>query len=655
MLKENITILSKYKSVYTLLIAFCASYTLSYLLYSLFYYFSPYFWTLNLDVKTEDLAPIVRSYLEKDGAEVYVIFFVVSIYLLLTYLISSFIVKIQSIYIFALLAVISCAFLYKIGFHFPMPPENTNNFKDFLLALFSFISLPFFIKFLQYRSYLQYGFVFIFCFISCLISTGHISHFDYDFVVSPALRLYHGYNLSEIYFQYDLFLTSFPYLLILLDIDLSYLMLICQISFFIFYIVLFLFARQFFKDSNLPYYFLICEISIRIYALFCDHATIFQISPLRLDIWILLVLLAHKKGVFHYSMGLLLGLLLIVHKSFGTIYTAVYLETLLFLFIIDVFSDKEQPNFLTSIKKQFYIYFQKTYFNIVIIAVFYLISLFMFGSDSASATSLYRSIGIGFSKISELSFYWHIFAFKGFFFFVLLYYKGKLDPKYFQICILILFLAIGNSFYFYGRSHENNLINISSIFLLLPFIALDIINSNNTILKMGKIYHYLPALFFAVIIYGYYHRIQQIAEIKLHHLKHGRFYALEKKHFEYAIGNEKNVIIKYTKNSKKVYFITLADGYYYYTLGIKPEGFFQPSSIFIYKKDMVSFLGKLLKENYMLVITIQGEYDQIIDTIAKNNNLKIQRDTISDNTNPQSSLSVIYLQGEALQINTIKY
>jgi hypothetical protein len=105
-----------------------------------------------------------------------------------------------------------------------------------------------------------------------------------------------------------------------------------------------------------------------------------------------------------------------------------------------------------------------------------------------------------------------------------------------------------------------------------------------------------------------------------------------------------------------VYFITPTDGYYYHTLGIKPEGFFQPSSAFVYKKEMVSFLDKLLKENYMLVVAGQGGYDQIIDTIAKTNNLKTQLNTIYDNTNnPKNSLAIIYLQDNSLQINTIKY
>jgi hypothetical protein len=63
-----------------------------------------------------------------------------------------------------------------------------------------------------------------------------------------------------------------------------------------------------------------------------------------------------------------------------------------------------------------------------------------------------------------------------------------------------------------------------------------------------------------------------------------------------------------------------------------------------------------LKENYMLVVAGQGGYDQIIDTIAKTNNLKTQLNTIYDNTNnPKNSLAIIYLQDNSLQINTIKY
>ena len=91
----------------------------------------------------------------------------------------------------------------------------------------------------------------------CFIAYQHFSWTDYAYVLAPALRLSQGAGLSEIYFQYDLLVSLVAKCWMDLGIDPGKFYIAGQLSYYIFLIAAFLFARAFFSDGTLPLFLLV--------------------------------------------------------------------------------------------------------------------------------------------------------------------------------------------------------------------------------------------------------------------------------------------------------------------------------------------------------------------------------------------------------------
>jgi hypothetical protein len=172
-----------------------------------------------------------------------------------------------------------------------------------------------------------------------------------------------------------------------------------------------------------------------------------------------------------------------------------------------------------------------------------------------------------------------------------------------------VYLAIGNSLYFFGRSHEHNILNISAILITVLFIAFDTFafdkESNgkfkNLIIKT------LPLLFIFSACYFYGDRINSKIKTQVNNGLKGKF-IFQNKDFHVPI-NEMKLIHFVTHKSKKVYFLnTFNDFKYYYSGKYSPKGHFLPTSTWVIKKEYTQFLQNLLDNNYYLITT---DFDEI--------------------------------------------
>ena len=263
-----------------------------------------------------------------------------------------------------------------------------------------------------------------------------------------------------------------------LHLDINHFQILGRISFYLFFIGAIIFAKHFFINKKLTVSLLIALILIRYYSIMVDPVALLQVTPLRLDLWLIVLLIVYFKGIYHWAAAAFLGLLVVIHKNLGIIYVISYFEllfTLLCIEVIQLIINKEinWATLKTVLKKQLTLNFK----NILIIIGFVFLSLILFKGFIAESAVIYQKIGIGMIQISTSSFYWYLPIIFSLIFVLLLKYRKSLSPQYFHSGLLVIFLAIGNSMYFFGRSHEHNILNISGVLIFASFLLFLLIAS----------------------------------------------------------------------------------------------------------------------------------------------------------------------------------
>lgn len=576
------------------------------ILYKVFFFFSPIIWSMNKEIPLEDLTPIIRVALQRDGIETYCLyilvlaciplsFFILSVYRILLSRAESFTWKILHWFLLFSLLLNACLFLGNIGFYPPMFCAILNwwvCFSIFIVSIIVYFLFKLSVRFAKI-SILAVSVILI---PVCFIATKPIYLVDYSYIFAPALRMIHHFKLSEIYFQYDMLLSLLAALWMKLDLDLNYFQILGQFSVYLLLLISFFFSRRLFFKKELSFYLLAALVLIKIYALLDDPVACFQVTPLRLDWWLLLLVLAYEKGLYSKWIGLTLGILIVFHRTFGIIYAVGYLETVLLMLFLDYMKN---ALFGCSLKATIKKHLRYNIGNIVIIALSLGIGAFVFGS-SLEGVAIYRKIGIGFMKISKISFYWYVPVMLSVTSIYLVRLRGKLPDGYFATGAFLIFLAIGNSIYFFGRSHENNIINISGSLIFSLFMLFDLLvfrykctRENNTLKRLSVAI--LPNISLLLLMFYYSGKIYQGTAQKLDNIRNFQFI--------YPISHsfDTKQIRELTNRSPNVYFVGEYDFYYYYYGGYVPQGRFSPYSSWIYKKNLVDFLQALIDRGYYIV------------------------------------------------------
>ena len=586
------------------------------LLYFGYFQLAPWIWSQNLPIKPEDLTPMIRPALEeRDGIELYALYTLMFINLLCAFALTYGWQRIagkSARYLLVFPLAVACAFIGSIGFHPPMSAFANRDVPDIFAQSFTvmIVILPItaLLYYLQQRStYWTLAVAALLLVPVCFISTEPFNWFDYVFFLAPALRLLHGARVSEIYFQYDLFLSLIGLAWMKLRLDLNSIQVVAQCAYYLLLLGAFAFSRRWLLDKRLPVFLLIALVLVRIYAGPGDAIHSFQGSPFRYDMWLILLMLVYFKGAYHWSAGLFCGLMLLLHNNFGIIYSAAYFQLLLTLCVIDTAVVPGQAIRTASAALANFV--KKNYRNLMIVLVCALAHHLLFRNPEVPNDYNYVRLGIGFIKIATNSFYWYVVVASGLAFVLLFRLRTRVSGTYLATGFCLIYLAIGNSLYFFGRSHENAIIVLSPVYLLLFFLLLDIAGydlGNGPGKAARPFIHRNPAIiaslvFIASVTVWYGDNITYKAATQARNAANGQFiYPSDVP--KQAILNVISEVKAVTGGSPKVYFVGDYDFLYDYYGTYVPVGYYNPVYAWISRREFNRFLQGLVDQGYYLVV-----------------------------------------------------
>lgn len=300
------------------------------------------------------------------------------------------------------------------------------------------------------------------------IATTPVAISNYVYLFSPAQKMLNGVSISEIYFQYDFLISSIAALWMQAGIDLNLFQVLGQASNYVAILTVFYMAKTLFNSKGLALLLLISLILVKILSAPWDPSYVFQITALRLDLWLLPFVVIYFFGPLHWLTVLVIGMLILGQGSFGLIYLIGYIQLVTTLSFFTIKETGANAFFKEHSKsKKSYIY--KTIFLVFC----FILARILFGK-SAEATSWYQKIGIGFLPLVSWSFFWLFPAVLGSASSLLLLMRKSLDRKYLIQATTLLYFTIGNCVYYFGRSDEMNLFSISIPLLFSLFMTLDL-------------------------------------------------------------------------------------------------------------------------------------------------------------------------------------
>jgi hypothetical protein len=607
------------------------------LCYYFYYLLSPWIWSQNFHFNPEDITPLMQISVAQEGVEVYALYILLFVDIAITFVVTEIFRQIagkhQRQLIIVLCAVGAIIYSATIGF---IPPMNSFNNTPISLVItqslliisvcFSLIAFLFYLH--RYSNKLGLVLTAILLAPVCFIATSSNSLLDYYFIIAPASRLLNGSAISDIYFRYDLLLSLLAAAWMKLDFDMYTFQVLGQASYYLAIMVLYIFSGRLFQKKELSIFLLIALVLGRLYTSPWDNCLCFQVTPLRLDLWLPLLLIVYRWGPYHWSAGLYCGLLALFHKNFGTIYSIAYIQLLVTMCFFSYIDGDRKSSVRLFLKE----YGKRCSIPVVIIMLFNITSYFLFqNKEYGNYNSYFLKLGIDFIKIARDSFYWYVPSLLSMVAILLIKLRKNVTVPYLTTGVLLTYCAIGNSIYFFGRSHEHNIINMSIILLFLFFFLLDLITrylKENTLASAPFITFVsryfvtsLASLFIVAIIISYSGNIMSKTATQITNISEGKLiypfnYVRDPKFDIYM-----NQIRALTDYSPKVYFIDNLDFFYYYYGGYDPVGFCSPFISWIFKKDQNRFLQGLIDKGYYLIATKNLNY--VLDDLHYGNHVDI--------------------------------
>ncbi|WP_146010921.1 hypothetical protein [Siphonobacter sp. BAB-5405] len=445
--------------------------------------------------------------------------------------------------------------------------------------------------------------------VPCFIAGGRPSDWDYSFVFAPAYALVSGISIKDIYFQYDLLLSGLAALFFKWHIDLNYFQVLGQASVWIFCVLIFWWAKEVFQAKQLALYLLVVVFIMRLFPYYTDTYAEFQMSPLRLDWWIVVALLAWKKGTDHWSVGLLLAFLLVLHRSFGIFYSIAYVEYIVLTMGSELLGPSGQKTkFLPLVQT----YVRRYAINVILLGTGLIVTYLIFGNVLSPGMKIYQSLKIGFMRVAPTSFFWYIIGIIALTGATLFRFKEEVSLQYREAVFLLMALTICNLFYFLGRSHEHNLPNTSGPVFVLLFVWIDSLwRRKIPVRSIRRVLYWLPVgiLWFSGLAYmvGIKDKLSGMAT----NVRHRRtIYS-----FQHPSSAKRAMIRRLTNHSSKVYFYDESLGKnFWYTLDgqYPPVGYYQPYSAWPLLTELIPFFQNLLDEGYYLVTETPSEAAAIL-------------------------------------------
>ena len=556
---------------------------------ALFFLLAPWLWHFALPVAGADIVPWGRwAMVDRDGAEAYGLVTIAVLQIVATGLGVLLLTRLPARWAAAIVLLLSAAALRFAFWLPPWPPlyaVHPNARRALLVVVGSWL-----LSFLVARSMDRQGRVprllTAILIPICFVSTTLPSLGDLACILSPALRIEHGVALRQMYLQYDLL----PSLLVAawhaLGAPPLGFWFVCAAAYYALFLGLFSIATRMFRHRWLAAPLVVSIVLVRIYAPWVDANSTPQVTPLRLDLWPLLLAAVLAWGLRRWPTGLVLGLLFFFSRSVGILYLGGYLLALAADFLARRAALSERPAFGQDLRQAL----RELVPSMAVIALALVASRAVFGSFGSDAVALYRRLGVGMLRVGLMSFYWWLLPLTGAAGWLAFSSRATRPPRVAEAAMLAVALLVANSIYFFGRSHEHNLINTSACFLFCLFLSLDLSwpSSIGEPRLIRWTFCAAPWALIGVCAYGYSQRVvdkldaQQALVLAQRPPGGATPPRIDCDEIKRAAGDD------------RVFFLSSNDAWYYRQCGYTPRGYVQPVALNVLTKNLAGEINEVL-------------------------------------------------------------
>jgi hypothetical protein len=405
---------------------------------------------------------------------------------------------------------------------------------------------------------------------------------DYGYFIAPALKIVQGEHLGTFYMQYNLLGTYLFVAMLGLRFDVLDIQLTMAALFFAWFIFYYRLICVLVEDPFLRFCFMLALVIVRLVANIGDPTASPQVLPFRLDLWVPLFLVLHRFGVVSPVTMAAFGIAYVLDDIFGLFYLAVYLPFL----AAEVFQIARRGNAASLPLKDLAI-------GSAVVAGCIGLHFYCFHSFAAPAASLYRNLQIGFMPISTHSVFWILLALLPYCLY--LFHEEDFQERRTE-CLFLVGLAAVELVYFYGRSHENNLLNISGLLLLLIFLG---IGQLERLFGYKKLAGGLATGFVVVAAVAFGGQILWKLQLSAKHLIRGPLF--EARQVD-DIMNHSPDFASFYPPGQKIFVVSYSDAYYNYQHRLPQVGYMVPFNAHVYQAELRGFLVGLFKQGYKVVL-----------------------------------------------------
>lgn len=580
------------------------------------------------NVDTSNITPWMTSWtLENDGFELYVMTVAMPTYLLLCYISIRFInLKVKWLssrkyliaYLLIMLIILCFNTIYKTSSFYVL----FGLFTILIVILCSYFSFYYLnIRPNKTTRSTIKAMIFLLLFLVCLLTSANPIIFDYSFFIGPANKILQGEKLGSFYIQYNLIGTYLFALMQKLDIKIHemHLILICILVFWIYLYCKV--AKLLFNNQIIIYLFILTLILVRYLSVTGGPVAHPQVGPLRLDLWVPLLIVFVYFGLNSIVSSVSFSIGYLADDIFGLMYLCLYL----FILIIDKIINK---------KNDLFKFRDFTLFLFPLLA--FILHYFIFNSFGSIAGKLYSDYHIGFLPISISSSFW-ILAW------ILPVCLYMLLQKEKNILLIVFIFGISciQLTYFFGRSHDHNLINISGIFILILFLTIDKLFSSQ---PDKKIFLAFVVVLISGIAINFNSNLRHKASFVISNIKSPSI--IDPRPIENIIEHQK----KYLKslNYSKINIISDVDPYINYRLGFNQIGYFSPFYANIRIDSLIDSLESITKNKYHIILYSYHGGDNLKNQLSSlnDNNFLLKKGIRIDFTNLEYGLSELKINSK---------
>ncbi|MEI7595863.1 MAG: hypothetical protein WCK02_08965 [Bacteroidota bacterium] len=564
---------------------------LSLFFYLLFLETRPLFQSLNTSIDLTAISPWLVGYVGNDGIELYVMTLAMPIFIFCAYLISVSkkinCTKLQNSTLFAfyLIILILLFAIYLINKE-PICFRSIIIFivgSIFSYSLYYIANIIVFVKLTtitidvtKYLRWLLNCVFFVFLIFYGFMISGAASIYDYGYLIGPANKLLQGEYLGSFYMQYNLLTTLITTLMLKMHLMVNQMQVMMIFIFALWMLLYKKVAILIFKNKVVAFYFIAALLIIRGVAVSGGPISVPQVGPLRLDLWVPILLAVIYFGFESIITAIIFSLIYLLDDMFGFLYLCLYLFSIVLFYYNKYKLIRQNPIDLKTLK--------------IIAPAFiaFIIHYIIFKTFTSPSGKIFAYYNIGFMPIATFSSFWiMVWMLPACLYFLI---QDKQNKGF----ILFIFgLACIQLTYFFGRSHDNNLLSISGIFLLIFFLTIDTLYSNTKKKQIGII---LISLFIGGVVLNYNQSLWNI-RINFNDKRYNGIFT--EGPIEARIN--KDVVFLKTLKTEKIIFMSDYDCYLNYRLGFKQTGFFSPFTQNIKNQETVRFLYNHIKKGYRLI------------------------------------------------------